>query len=275
VALLDVGQGESIVIRAPSGRTVLIDGGTSADEGRGEVGQAVIVPYLQAAGVDKIDAMVLTHADADHCNALPAVIREVPIGMALDGAAPFVAAQSSTHFAPEYQSVLAAWKRHQVPVRAAQAGQKLDLGDGVVLSVLAPLTPLLPGDNNNAAVLRLDYGQTSMLLTADIEASAEERLVRRGANLRCTVLKVGHHGSKTSSTAAFLQAAQPSAAIILLRTLQLVWTSRAANHERFIQSANRHFSYRHRRHYRACIRWPRLPDSNLSAFLTTWLNGVS
>jgi competence protein ComEC len=88
------------------------------------------------------------------------------------------------------------------------------LGDGITLTDLAPTQPPLRGDNNNAAVLRLDYGTTSVLLTADIERDAEERLVRRGANLRCTVLKVAHHGSKTSTTPLLLDAARPRAAIV-------------------------------------------------------------
>ena len=82
------------------------------------------------------------------------------------------------------------------------------------MTVLAPLEPPLASDNDNAAVLRLDYGQTSILLTGDIEQAAEERLVRRGTNLRCTVLKVAHHGSKTSTSPAFLKAAHPQAAVL-------------------------------------------------------------
>ena len=218
VTLLDVGQGESIVIRSPNGRTVLIDGGTSGDEGRGEVGRAVIVPYLQAMGVQKIDALVLTHADADHCNGLPQVIREVPVDMAIDGAALYAQQTSSTRSAlpPEYADVLAAWRQKSVPVKAARAGQTLDLGDGVVLTVLWPRAPLSENasDNNSGAVLRLDYGETSLLFTADIEQETEDALIASGANLKCTVLKVAHHGSKTSSTAAFLKAASPSATII-------------------------------------------------------------
>ncbi len=218
VTLLDVGQGESILVQAPSGRTVLIDGGTSQDENRGEVGRAVIVPYLQAQGISKLDAMVLTHADADHCNALPHVVREIPVAFALDGAAPFN--QSSTRkstIVPEYEAVKAAWRERNVTVQNAREGQQLDLDDGVVLTVLAPTEPLLEserGDNNNGAVLRLDYGETSFLFTADIEKEGEERLLRRGANLKCTILKVAHHGSKTSSTPAFLKAANPSVAIV-------------------------------------------------------------
>ena len=223
VTLLDVGQGESIVIRSPSGRTVLIDGGTSSDEGRGEVGRAVIVPFLQAMKVQKLDAMIVTHADADHCNGLPQVIREIPVALAIDGAAMHAQrandATSSTRssaIAPEYADVLAAWRQRKVPVKTARAGQTLDLGDGVILTVLWPRAPLdeSAGDNDSGAVLRLDYGKTSLLFTADIEEEAEAQLVRSGANLKCTVLKVGHHGSKTSTTKSFLRATVASAAII-------------------------------------------------------------
>lgn len=222
VTLLDVGQGESIVIQAPNGRTILIDGGTSNDENRGEVGRAIIVPFLQARNISRLDAMILTHADADHCNALSRVVQEIPVGFALDGAA-FLAASSTRSanqnapLVPEYEAVKSAWREARVPVRAAIEGQKIHLGDGAILTVLAPASPVLngkSGDNNNSAVLRLDYGKTSFLFTADIEREAEERLLRRGANLKCTVLKVAHHGSKTSSTPRFLQSANPSLAIV-------------------------------------------------------------
>ena len=89
----------------------------------------------------------------------------------------------------------------------------MNLGEAK-LSVLAPLLPLQKGDNNNAAVLRLDYGEASVLLTADIEKETEERLARRGANLKCTILKVAHHGSQTSTTPLLLKSAQPQAALI-------------------------------------------------------------
>jgi competence protein ComEC len=207
VTVLDVGQGEAIIIRSPMGRTVLIDGG-SLDQ-RNNVGRAVIVPYLQSIGAQRLDALVLTHADADHCNALPAVLREIPVTLALDGAA-----NPEDAIAVEYQQVREVLRRQNVPRVKAQSGQRLDLGGGAILTVLAPLEPKFDSDNDNAVVLRLDYGKTSFLFTADIEAAAEARLAQRGLPLNATILKVAHHGSKSSSTPPFLRAAAPRAALI-------------------------------------------------------------
>ncbi|MBV9469828.1 MAG: hypothetical protein JOZ57_11350, partial [Abitibacteriaceae bacterium] len=167
---------------------------------------------------------------ADHCNALASVLSEVPVSLALDGGsaagatAPRLAANaisttnSRAHHSEgqgvEYEKLKMQLREHGVPIYAARAGQRLNLGDGVTLTVLAPLEPFFPSDNNNGAVLRLDYGTTSILLTADIEHEAEERLVRRGTPLRCTILKVAHHGSKTSTSLPLLNAVQPQAAIL-------------------------------------------------------------
>lgn len=208
VTLLDVGQGEAIVIQSPSGRTVLIDGG-SLDVP--EIGRSVIVPYLQFIGAQQLDAVVITHSDADHCNGIAQVAHEMPIKMLLDGAW-----QPDDMLAVDYQGAKLALRRQGTGIVKARAGQRLDLGDGAVLTVLAPLEPPLSeaADNNNAAVLRLDYGSTNFLLTADIQKEAEERLVQRGVLNECTILKVAHHGSNTSTTAAFLRRVAPRAAII-------------------------------------------------------------
>lgn len=211
ITMLDVGQGESIIIQSPTGRTVLIDGGGVAKYEREDVGRSVIVPFLHANGVKKIDALVITHADKDHCNGLRATLREIPVGFVVDGG------RTGDGTEVEYLELQQALRLAKIPVTKARAGQRLNLGSGAVLRVLAPLAPPMRGDhvdNNNAAVMRLDYGQTSTLLTADIEQSTEERLLRRVAPLRCTILKVAHHGSKTSSNELFLRAAQPQAALI-------------------------------------------------------------
>lgn len=208
VTMLDVGQGEALVIQSPSGRTVLIDGG-SLDQRN--ISRSVIVPYLQFIGARRIDALILTHADADHCNGLERVIQEMPIGMALDGAW-----QPQTVGAPEYQIAKLALKRARVPIVRAAAGQRFNLGAGAILSVLGPTRPMIreAPDNNNGVVLRLDYGTTNFLFTADIQKEAEDRLMQRGAPLGCTILKVAHHGSKSSTTESFLRRARPRAAII-------------------------------------------------------------
>lgn len=211
VTVLDVGQGESIVIRGPGGNTVLVDGGTSSTERRGDVGRSVIVPYLQSIGARGLNAMILTHADSDHCNGLRTVVREVPVAKAIDGAAA-VPGQSYAS-APEYTELRDAWRRHGVPVEALKAFS-YDLGGGAKLTVLPPPAPAFAGDNNNSAVLKIEYGETSFLLTGDIEREAEDRLLSLNLDLKSTVLKVGHHGSNTSTTSAFLQKVKPRLAVI-------------------------------------------------------------
>jgi len=200
------------VIRAPSGRALLIDGGSSGGENRNDVGRAVIAPYLQSLGINHLDAMILTHADSDHCNGLSSVLNEVPVDMALDGAANVrgfhLAAQ------PDYWELREAWKKRGVRIVAPRAGQKIDLGDGVILTILAPIPPAFESDNENGIVARLDFGTTSFLFTGDIGEAGEERLLQSGADLRCTVLKVAHHGSNKSGTAEFLRAASPRIAVV-------------------------------------------------------------
>lgn len=217
VALLDVGQGESIFIQTPSGRAILIDGGTINGTEHGKVGNSVIVPYLQAHGVKRLDAILLTHADSDHCNALDEVMDEVPVNLFLDGSGtrePSGEIKEADLAETDYWALRQDAERHHVPRKLAHAGQTLQLGDGVQLQILAPMRPALAGDNNHSMAAKLIYGKTSILLTGDMEAEEENQLVRRGVNLQCTILKVAHHGSATSNTPLFLQAAHPSAAII-------------------------------------------------------------
>jgi competence protein ComEC len=214
VAFLDVGQGESILIQGPE-RTVLIDGGSVADEGRGEVGRAVIVPYLLSRGIRKLDAVIVTHADADHCNGLRTVLREVEVGHFIDGAATSLrnSTPESLVAAVDYQEVKQEAKIRHIPRTLPAAGQRINLGDGAVITLLTPSSTPFRGENNNATVIRLDHRKISMLFTADIEAEAEARLMQN-SNLSCTLLKVAHHGSKTSTSEAFLRAARPTFAVL-------------------------------------------------------------
>jgi competence protein ComEC len=211
VTMLDVGQGESILVRTPSGQNMLIDGGSLSGRERSDIGAAVLVPALQRLGISHLDLLVTTHTDADHCNGLAALAREIPIDAFLDGAA--AAGTRPDPAQTDYWELLKVLQSQKVPQLAPRAGQSFQLG-AAKLQILAPTYPLLDSTNNNCLVMRLDYGQTSFLFTGDIEAPAEQRLLERGANLKCTVLKVAHHGSKSSTSPRFLSAANPQIALI-------------------------------------------------------------
>ncbi len=211
VTMLDVGQGECILIRTPSGHNILIDGGSLDGRERADVGAQVIVPALQNLGVSRLDLMILTHADADHCNGLAEVAREIPVLAFLDG--PGAGNRRPDVSQTEYFQLRKLLAAQKIPILAPRAGQKWQLG-AAQLQILAPILPLLGDTNDDGLVCRLAFGKNRVLFTADIEASAEARLLARGADLRCTVLKVAHHGSRTSSSAAFLRAARPALALI-------------------------------------------------------------
>lgn len=211
IAFLDVGQGDSIAIRTPSGKTFLIDGGSS-DARRGDLARSVIVPALQGLGVTQLDAIIMTHADSDHCNALAGVMREIPTRLVIDGAAGTGAQGDGSG---EYSRLQRLWRRQNVPVQAARVGQTIDCGDGVKLRIVAPRGAMKGmSENNRCAVTRLQYGKVSMLFTGDLEADGENVLLQSDENLHATVLKVGHHGSRGASSAAFLKRVAPRVAVI-------------------------------------------------------------
>ena len=217
--LLDVGQGEAVVIISPRGRAILVDAGSG--DGRADVGQAVVVPALKELGIERLEAVFVTHADTEHCNALPAVLREVPVGMLVDGAQSAQIQRPPTALdllAPDpsevdYLALRRVAQTMKVPVVVPRAGQNFDF-DGVAVRVLAPSIPPLQSDNDNSMALRVSWGDSSILLTGDLENAGEARLLRRGGALRSTVLVVGNHGANTSSSKEFLRAVSPRIALI-------------------------------------------------------------
>ncbi len=217
--MLDVGQGQAVVIISPRGRAILFDAGS--DSGRADVGQSVVVPALKQLGVERLEAVFLSGSDAAHCNALPAVLREVPVGMLVDGAQTGAIERPPSELdllAPDpsqidYLALRRVAATMKIPVVVPRAGQSFDF-DGVAVRVLAPTIPLLDSSNDNSLVTRVSWGESSILLAGDLEKAGEMRLMRRGGDLRSTVLAVGGHGAQASSSAEFLRAVAPRAALI-------------------------------------------------------------
>ncbi|MPZ24414.1 MAG: DNA internalization-related competence protein ComEC/Rec2, partial [Dehalococcoidia bacterium] len=198
VTVLDVGQGDAILIETPDGRVILVDGGPSGSWLLNQLGAAL------PADRRRIDLVVLTHPQDDHVGGLVALLDRYDIGQVLAGA------QEGT--IPAYRAWHEGLLEDGVPLLLAEAGQFAVLGEGIVLEVLGPPARGVDnGDelNENSVVLRLVYGEVSFLLTGDVAAAGEQALLASGAELRSTVLKVAHHGSDGSSTPAFLAAVQP------------------------------------------------------------------
>lgn len=203
VYFLDVGQGDAIFVQTPSGRQILIDGGPDSTILR-RLGE--VMPLYDRS----LDLVVLTHPDADHLSGLNSVLGRYEVNLIWE-----TGMACATSLCLEWEEN----KREEgAKVQTAFFGQKIEAGDGVSFLVLHPFEDekgkIFSKRNNAAIVLKLLYGQQSVLLTADIEKQAETKLLAAGADLDADFLKVGHHGSKTSTTAEFLKAVSPLSAFI-------------------------------------------------------------
>lgn len=220
MTVIDVGQGDSILLQLPSGRTMLIDGGGAAEgEEAGpddDVGDRIVVPFLRHAGVRKLDLLVITHPHSDHVGGLNAVLHAFPVGRVLDGdVIPFNT--------PTYEAVLATERSRRIPCTAARRGLTIDMGDGVSLACLNPPVYGVPYGtdpsnsviNNYSAVMRLTYGRVHILLDGDAQSEAEESMLAAyPGQLSADVLKCGHHGSENATTDPWLDAVKPRYALI-------------------------------------------------------------
>ncbi|MEK7631486.1 MAG: MBL fold metallo-hydrolase [Patescibacteria group bacterium] len=198
----DVGQGDGIVIRTPSQETIVVDGGPRQDFVQ-EVDSHV--PVTDRA----VDLLVATHADADHITGLVGLVESGRVVNALIN-------RDATKQTKVYQHLLAALAKQEVNVIEAQAGQEYTFGE-VRVRVLWPSVAGLAAakeSNEKSIVLRVSYGSQDLLLTGDAPDTVEKQLLQQGSALDAEVLKVGHHGSKYSSIAVFLQAVSPDIAIV-------------------------------------------------------------
>ncbi|HEX3435447.1 MAG TPA: ComEC/Rec2 family competence protein [Pseudacidobacterium sp.] len=209
ITVIDVGQGDCLLAISPEGKTLLIDAGGivgASPDSKVDIGEDVVSQTLWSRGFNKLDAVAITHAHADHIGGMPAVLEnfhpnELWIGRNPDS--------------PAYNRILREAAALGIHVRQHRAGDTFPFGSiGVrVLSPAADYTPKFAPSNDDSLVLRVSYGSTSALLEGDAEAPSESRMVAEG-NIHSDLLKVGHHGSKTSTTPAFLQAVSPSYAAI-------------------------------------------------------------
>ena len=201
VHIIDVGQADAILVKTPDAGNWLIDGGTSSTE-------EALVRYLQKQGISRLEYVIATHPHEDHIGGLDAVLKTFEVGT--------VYMPKVSHTTKAFENMLLAIEAQGIAVKEAKADVALPLENGTQALFLAPLGSDYESLNDYSAVLKLVYGQTSFLLTGDAEKLSEEEMLAHYSSktLASTVLKVGHHGSKTSTSEAFLRAVQPQWAAI-------------------------------------------------------------
>lgn len=201
--VFDVGQGDAMFIEAANGNQVLIDGGP---DDRIMEKLAAVMPFWDRS----IDLVILTHPHADHLDGLVGVMKRYRVGLVLESGV--------NHSIPEYGEWRNLIAEKNITRVLAKRGEMVKLGGGVSLNVLTPFQSFdrvtVKNVHDAAVVIKLEYASSSAVLMADAEAAVERKMIFAGDDLRAEVLKVGHHGSKTSTSKELLEAAKPRFAVI-------------------------------------------------------------
>ena len=212
---IDVGQGDSTLICTPTGKNVLIDGGGSRTPDKYDVGEKVLLPYLLDRRIKKLDYIIISHFDADHAQGIETVIDKIKVKNIV------VSRQASQSV--EYDKIIKMCKAKKIRIIEAKRGETIVIDKYAYFDILHPGDILLDdgkgGLNANAIVAKLNYktekGLFTVLFTGDIEYDAEQELVKEyGNKLKSDILKVAHHGSKTSSSQNFIELVKPKIALI-------------------------------------------------------------
>lgn len=211
VTAIDVGQGDSLLIVTPDGKTLLVDaggpiGGPRNSDAQFDIGEDVVSQYLWWRHIRRLDAVALTHAHSDHMGGMPAVLQNFHPKSLWVGHNPPI---------PEYRALLALAQKEKIPVHRMTAGKRFVFG-GMHVRILAPEANYQPGaraSNDDSLVMRVRYEKTAALLEGDAEAPVEEEMMATEP-LAAGLLKVGHHGSSTSTIPSFLVAVHPKYAVI-------------------------------------------------------------
>ena len=200
IHFVDVGQGDCTFIETPQGKTILIDGGENS-----------ILSYILDRGYTKIDYIIISHFDSDHVGGILEILQKLKVGQAVIGKQ----GENSENFIKFIEIA----KKKKINVKIVKKGDRIMIDKQVYIDVLWPKEELIEDNvlNNNAIVTKLNYMGVTVLFTGDIEEIAEDSMIseyKDTNSLKCNILKVAHHGSKTSSTGGFLQMAKPKIALI-------------------------------------------------------------
>lgn len=200
VHFLDVGQGDCILIQTPNNKTMLIDAGNKEDYN-------VINNYIKNLDIKKLDVLVATHPHADHIGSMAEIVSNHEIG---DIYMPEVMHNTRT-----FENLMLAIEKKGLQIKSPVAGSFIDLDKDLEIQILGPVSSNYESLNNYSIVNKITYKSNSFLFTGDAEKMAEDEMIAEGYNLKIDVLKVGHHGSTTSTSPAFVSAVKPKYSVIM------------------------------------------------------------
>lgn len=205
IYFIDIGQGDSCLVISPTGKKVMIDSG-GTETGSFDVGKSTLMPYLLDRGITSLDYICISHFDSDHCKGFIYILNHMKVKNLV------ISKQyETTH---NFEEIIHLVNEKKINLMVVEAGNMLTIDSDIQIKIYSPEN-LLPDINDNSVVMKLEYGNFSCLFTGDIPQKIENELVKKyGRKLKATMLKVAHHGSKSSSSKEFLEVVHPSIALI-------------------------------------------------------------